>query len=187
MRQIRRAFTWTALMAIVPGGAWAQSAPPAAGQPQKPGIEAAPHGGRSGRPGEGHGAAARRPGEPERPGEPPGRPPGEAQGKPGDTLRPGPPDAGAPAAPRREDDTGRTARRKAQVDKERPAVEASLQRRPMDEALQQEMKDHAERIARLERIQKLAEQSGDTATAERAKKVLEQETARYSKFIQSRK
>ncbi|MDC3955247.1 hypothetical protein [Polyangium jinanense] len=179
MRQKRRAFAWTTLMAIVPGVALAQSAPPAAGQPHKPGIEAAPHGGRAGKPGEGHDPNARRPGEPTKPGEP--------SAKPGDTLRPGPPDAGAPPAPRREEDQGRAARRKAQVDKERPAVEESLKRRPMDEALQQEMKHHAERIARLERIQKLAEQSGDTATAERAKKVLEQENARYSKFIQSRK
>ncbi|WP_437522307.1 hypothetical protein WME79_31200 [Sorangium sp. So ce726] len=66
-------------------------------------------------------------------------------------------------------------------------MDKALKTRPMDDALRQEIKRHAERIARIERIQRLAEQSGDTATVARAKKLLEQENARYSTYLNTRK
>lgn len=62
-------------------------------------------------------------------------------------------------------------------------MEAALKKRPMDEALKQELRRHAERVARIERVQELAQQSADTAALERAKKLLEQETARHQAFL----
>ncbi len=66
-------------------------------------------------------------------------------------------------------------------------MQKTLKKRPMDDALKQEMQRHAERVARLERVQKLAEQSSDSAIAERAKKLLEQEKLRHATYLSLRK
>ncbi|EYF05169.1 hypothetical protein [Chondromyces apiculatus] len=74
-----------------------------------------------------------------------------------------------------------------QLDQQRQALDKSLKNKPMDEALKQESQRHAERVAKLERIQALAVESGDTAAAARAKTLLDQENARYQSYLDGRK
>jgi len=182
------------MMVLGPGLALAQPAAPPPGHQHKPGagMDAAHRGEQGGRPGEQGGRPGEqggRPGEQAHDGKRDEHRPGEQAGKPGEAphQKADEQKAGAPPGPRPADNSERAARRKSQVDKERPVVQKALKSRPMDDAFKQEMQRHAERVARLERIQKLAEQSGDTATAERAKKLLEQENARYSTYLSSRK
>ncbi|AKT41776.1 hypothetical protein [Chondromyces crocatus] len=200
MKKTRWIASWVAAMVLGAGLASAQ--PPTAAQQGgaqgRPGAgDARGHGERGGKPGEGPGPG--RSGEP-RAGEPPSggkngeQRPGEWQGKPGEAGQgrgergeKAEGTRGQPGAARGQEDGEHAKRRKTQVDKERPALDETLKTRPMDEALKKEMQSHAERVARLERIQTLAEASGDTATAARAKALLEQENARYKTYLNNRK
>ena|SRR5436190_19326167 len=54
---------------------------------------------------------------------------------------------------------------------------------PPDEALKQELRRHAERTARLERIKAVATEAKDNDSVEKAKKLLEKENARHEKWM----
>jgi hypothetical protein len=74
---------------------------------------------------------------------------------------------------------------------ERKAKEHDAQRQklstmlkaPMTETLKQELKRHAERVARLERIKVVAETEKDKDTAEKATKLLAKENERHEKSM----
>ena len=111
--------------------------------------------------------------------EPPGKS-GEAPGKAGET----PGKAGeTPAADDPVKVKEREARRKKQIETLRPRVLAALKGTTMHEAIKAELVRHAERTARLERIQALATEAKDDASLERAKKLLAKEDARHDKFL----
>lgn len=76
----------------------------------------------------------------------------------------------------------RAARLKTEREAERQQLRAAL-KGPMTDALKQDLRHHAERVAKLERIRALALEAKDTATAERASKLLEKENARYEKWV----
>jgi hypothetical protein len=76
----------------------------------------------------------------------------------------------------------RLQRRKSQQDMARAKIAASLRGQPMTEAMQQELKRHARRLARLERIKALAIEAKDTAVVERVTKLIDKENARHDKF-----
>jgi hypothetical protein len=122
-------------------------------------------------------------------GQPPERP-GDGSPNGTDVARPGaqaPRPTGAPGMPPRPtSDPAWKARREAQAKAHRPAIQASVTRKPMDDTLRQEMHRHSERVARLERIVHVAKQSGDTASAARAQALIEQENARYQRYLASR-
>ena len=79
-------------------------------------------------------------------------------------------------------DTDRAARVKSQHDAERAKLSAILHA-PMDDAMRAELKRHARRVARLERIKALATEAKDTAIADRASKLLDKENARHDKWL----
>ncbi len=76
----------------------------------------------------------------------------------------------------------RAARRAAQHEAQKEKLRGML-KAPMDEAQKQELRRHAERVAKLERIKALAVESKDKDIAEKAGKLLEKETARHEKFL----
>jgi len=76
----------------------------------------------------------------------------------------------------------RLQRRKTQQDIARSKIAGALRGQPMTEAMQQELKRHARRLARLERIKALAIEAKDTAVVERVTKLIEKENARHDKF-----
>ena len=76
----------------------------------------------------------------------------------------------------------RVQRKKMQQDMERPKIAAVLRGQPMSEPMKQELERHARRLARLERVKAVATESKDTATADRASKLIETENARHDKF-----
>lgn len=76
----------------------------------------------------------------------------------------------------------RAARRAAQHDAEKKKLEGVL-KGPMDEAQKQELRRHAERVAKLERIKALAVESKDKDIADKAGKLLDKENARHDKFL----
>jgi hypothetical protein len=60
---------------------------------------------------------------------------------------------------------------------------AAMLKGPPDEALRQELRRHAERTARLERIKAVATEAKDTDTVAKATKLLEKENARHEKWM----
>jgi hypothetical protein len=60
---------------------------------------------------------------------------------------------------------------------------ATMLKSPPDDALRQELRRHAERTARLERIKSLATESKDKDIIEKATKLLEKENARHEKWM----
>jgi hypothetical protein len=76
----------------------------------------------------------------------------------------------------------RLQRRKTQQDVARAKIAAALRGQPMTEAMQQELKRHARRLARLERIKAVAIEAKDTAVVERVTKLIDKENARHDKF-----
>jgi hypothetical protein len=77
----------------------------------------------------------------------------------------------------------RASRKAKQLEDQKAKLRASL-KGPMDEAAKQELRRHAERVARLERIKSLAETAKDTDVAERATKLLAKENARHDKWME---
>jgi hypothetical protein len=76
----------------------------------------------------------------------------------------------------------RLQRRKSQQDTVRAKIAAALRGQPMTEAMQQELRRHARRLARLERIKALAVEAKDTAVVDRVTKLIDKENARHDKF-----
>ncbi len=76
----------------------------------------------------------------------------------------------------------RAARRAAQHEAQKEKLRGML-KAPMDEAQKQELRRHAERVAKLERIKALAVESKDKDIAEKAGKLLDKENARHEKFL----
>jgi hypothetical protein len=76
----------------------------------------------------------------------------------------------------------RLQRRRHQQDSEHAKIAAALRGQPMSEAMHQEFRRHARRLARLERIKAIATEAKDTAIIERVNKLIEKENARHDKF-----
>jgi hypothetical protein len=79
-------------------------------------------------------------------------------------------------------DGDRAAFVRAQHDAERAKIAAVLHG-PMNDAMKEELKRHARRIARLERIKALATEAKDTDAVTRATKLIDKENARHDKWI----
>jgi hypothetical protein len=80
-------------------------------------------------------------------------------------------------------DLGDRASRKAkQLEEKKTKLSAHL-KSPMDDSAKQELRRHAERVARLERIKSLAETAKDTDATDRATKLLAKEHARHDKWM----
>ena len=62
-------------------------------------------------------------------------------------------------------------------------VEAALKGKPMANAMKEEIKRHARRIARLERAKSVAGEANDTDTVGRVDKLIEKENARHDKWL----
>lgn len=76
----------------------------------------------------------------------------------------------------------RMARKSTEHDAQRAKLTAVL-KSPMDEATKQELRRHAERLARLERINALALEAKDTDAIDRAAKLTAKENARHDKWM----
>lgn len=74
--------------------------------------------------------------------------------------------------------------RKAKQHEEQKAKLGAMLKGPMDEATKQELRRHAERLAKIERIKSLAETSKDNDSAERAAKLMTKETTRHDTWMQ---
>jgi hypothetical protein len=87
------------------------------------------------------------------------------------------------------DDKGKSAEggdRAAKKAKEHEALKEKLKAKlhgPMDEALKQELRRHAERLAKLERIKAVATTEKDTASADKATGLITKENARHDKWM----
>jgi hypothetical protein len=79
-------------------------------------------------------------------------------------------------------DADRATRLKTQHDAERQQLTGVLHA-PMTEVMKQDLRQHAERVAKLERIRSVALDAKDTATVDRANKLLEKENAHYEKWM----
>jgi hypothetical protein len=75
----------------------------------------------------------------------------------------------------------------AKADREalRVKVKSALKGQPMSEAMKQELKRHARRLARLERIKAVAQTEKDDAATARVDKLIEKENARHNKWMVS--
>jgi hypothetical protein len=78
---------------------------------------------------------------------------------------------------------GRAAR-KAKEHEAQKATLSALLKAPVDDALKQELRRHAERVARIERIKSVATDAKDTDAGERATKLLAKENARHDKWME---
>jgi hypothetical protein len=76
----------------------------------------------------------------------------------------------------------RADRKAKQHDAQREKLKGML-KGPMDEALKQELRRHAERVAKLERIQSVATTEKDKASDEKATKLLAKENERHEKWM----
>jgi hypothetical protein len=97
------------------------------------------------------------------------------------------PKADDKAKPGEKKDTDKTAERAARKGKEHDAQKAKLSallKAPADEAMKQELRRHAERVARLERIKSVATDAKDTDAGERATKLLVKENTRHDKWME---
>jgi hypothetical protein len=86
------------------------------------------------------------------------------------------------------DDKGKSASdHAARVAKEHADEKAKLSttlKGPMDSAVKEELRRHAERVARLERIKSLAEAAKDADAVDRATKLTAKEDARHDKWME---
>lgn len=73
--------------------------------------------------------------------------------------------------------------RKAKEHEEQKAKLGTMLKGPMDEPVKQELRHHAERLARIERIKSLAEGAKDTDAVDRATKLAAKENARHDKWM----
>ncbi len=75
------------------------------------------------------------------------------------------------------------AAKKAKQHEEQKAKLAALLKTAPDDAIRQELRRHAERVARLERIKTVASEAKDNDSAERANKLLAKENERHDKWM----
>jgi hypothetical protein len=113
--------------------------------------------------------------------------PKNLDGKGKGDVKPDPAAPGAKAADTKKDDsdqkiTDHAARVKAQHEAERKKLEGILHG-PMDDSMREEIRRHARRVARLERIKALATDAKDKDTVDRASKLLGKEDARHEKWM----
>jgi hypothetical protein len=78
----------------------------------------------------------------------------------------------------------RAARRDAQHAAQREELRTNLHG-PVTDAVREQLKRHAQRVAKLERIRAVALEAKDKDAADRASKLLEKETAHYQKWLAS--
>ena len=87
----------------------------------------------------------------------------------------------------KEKDKGKSASdREARKTKEHEAEKEKLRallKRPMDEALRQEIRRHAERRARLDRVKAVATEAKDADAVDRATKLIAKEDERHDKWM----
>lgn len=76
----------------------------------------------------------------------------------------------------------RASRKAKQHDEQREKLKSML-KGPMDEALKQELRRHAERLARLERVKAVAQTEKDTGTVEKATTLIGKENERHDKWM----
>lgn len=76
----------------------------------------------------------------------------------------------------------RAARRTAQHDAQKQKL-TGLLKGPMDDAMRQELRHHAERMARLERIRTVAQDAKDKDAGDRVGKAIDKENARHDKWM----
>jgi hypothetical protein len=81
------------------------------------------------------------------------------------------------------DAKGDLASRKAKQHAEQKEHLAKILKQAPDEAIRQELRRHAERVAKIERIQSLAKDAKDTDAVNRSAKLLEKENARHDKWM----
>lgn len=81
-------------------------------------------------------------------------------------------------------DLGDRTARKAKEHAAQKAKLGTMLKGPMDEPVKQELRRHAERLARIERVKSVAEGAKDTDVAERATKLLAKENARHDKWME---
>lgn len=76
-------------------------------------------------------------------------------------------------------------KKKAKEDRDelKGKVQKALKGKAMHPSLKEELKRHARRLARLERIQAVATASKDDDTIDRVKKLIEKENARHEKWM----
>ena len=77
----------------------------------------------------------------------------------------------------------RTTKSKAEKAALRAKVVAALKGHPMTQAMTEEVKNHARRLARLERVKDLAEDAKDTDAAARVDKLIAKENARHEAWM----
>ena len=65
----------------------------------------------------------------------------------------------------------------------RAKVQAALKGQPMTQALREEIKHHARRLARLDRVKAIAEDERDEVAVARATKLIAKENARHDKWM----
>lgn len=82
----------------------------------------------------------------------------------------------------KKDPAERAARQAKQREMQRDQLKTSL-KGPMTEAMKQELRRHAQRTARIERIKNVALEAKDKDTAEKADKLLAKENARHDKWM----
>ncbi|MDF2694468.1 MAG: hypothetical protein K0S65_2851 [Labilithrix sp.] len=88
--------------------------------------------------------------------------------------------AGDPAKAKSADD--RAARKAKEHDAQRDRLSATW-KGPMTDALRQELRRHAERLARLERIKAVADAEKDKDSSEKAAKLVARENERHEKWM----
>jgi hypothetical protein len=78
------------------------------------------------------------------------------------------------------------AQAKERAKAERDALKAKVGKhlaKGKNAALTEELRHHAQRLAKLDRIMQVAKANGDTETEAKAKKLIDKETARHDKFM----
>jgi hypothetical protein len=85
------------------------------------------------------------------------------------------------------DDKGKSGEHASRVAKQHEDQKAKLQsmlKGPMDAPVKEELRRHAERVARIERIKVVATEAKDTDATDRAGKLLGKENARHDKWME---
>jgi hypothetical protein len=84
------------------------------------------------------------------------------------------------------DKAGERAARKAKEHEAQKTELTAALKGPADDALKEELRRHAERVARIERIKSVAAEAKDTDSGARATKLLAKENGRHDKWMEKR-
>jgi len=93
---------------------------------------------------------------------------------------------GEDKAAKPDDKGGERAARKAKEHEAQKIKLNAVLKGPADEALKEELRRHAERVARIERIKSVATDAKDADSGARATKLLAKENARHDKWMEKR-